>query len=68
MQKDTQKLRSLLEICNVPETLIQELEVKPPAYQTSFIEAIEQVMRNEVLNLMAFMELKENLREKSKKC
>lgn len=66
MQKDTQKLRTLLEISNVPEGLIQELEAKPVTYQTSFMEAIEQIMQNEVLNLMVFMELKENLKEKAK--
>ena len=64
MQQDTQKLRALLEISNVPEGLIQELESKPEPYQTSFMEAIEQIMRNEVLNLMAFMELREKLKEK----
>lgn len=66
MQKGTQKLRSLLEISNVPKGLIQELERKPLTYQTSFMEAITQIMQNEVLNLLAFMELKENLREKVK--
>ena len=66
MRKNTQKLRTLLEISNVPEGLIEELVAKPETYQTSFMEAIEQIMRNEVLNLMAFMELKETLREKAK--
>ena len=66
MQKDTQKLRTLLEISNVPEGLIQELAAKPETYQTSFTEAIEQIMRNEVLNLMAFMQLKETLSQKAK--
>ncbi|MDR3600863.1 MAG: hypothetical protein P4L49_10340 [Desulfosporosinus sp.] len=67
MQKDTQKLRALLEISNVPEGLIQELEAKPLTYQTSFMETTEQIMRIEVLNLMSFMELKENLRVKAKR-
>ena len=66
MQKTTQKLRSLLEISNVPEGLIQELEGKPVTYQTLFMEAITQIMQNEVLNLLAFMELKENLKKKVK--
>ncbi|MDR3543302.1 MAG: hypothetical protein P4L69_20430 [Desulfosporosinus sp.] len=67
MPKHTQRLRSLLEISNVPEGLIQELEAKPETYQISFMEAIEQITRNEVLNLMAFMEAKENLRAKAKR-
>ena len=66
MQKDTQKLRTLLEISNVPEVIIQELVAKPKTYQSSFTEAIEQIMRNEVLNLMAFMQLKETLSQKEK--
>ena len=66
MQKGTQKLRALLEISNVPEGLIQELAAKSLTYQTSFMEAITQIMQNEVLNLLAFMELKENLRKKAK--
>lgn len=41
MQKDTQKLRALLEISIVPKGLIQELEAKPLTYETSFIETIE---------------------------
>jgi hypothetical protein len=64
MQQDTQKLRVLLEISNVPEGLIHELESKSEPYQTLFMEAIEQIMRNEVLNLMVFMELREKLKEK----
>ncbi|OLN27157.1 hypothetical protein [Desulfosporosinus metallidurans] len=66
MKKDTQKLRALLEISNVPEGLIRELEAKPVTYQTPFIETIEQIMRNEVLNLTGFMEMRENLKEKVK--
>ncbi|HZK83840.1 MAG TPA: ASCH domain-containing protein [Desulfosporosinus sp.] len=58
MQKDTQELRTLLEISNVPETLIQEMEAKPTTYQASFMEAIEQIIKNEVLTLLAFMEIK----------
>lgn len=66
MPKVIQKPRTLLEISNVPEGLIQELESKPPAYQALFMEAITRIMQNEVLNLLAFMELKENLKEKVK--
>ena len=63
MQKPN--LRSLLKFANVPEGLIQELEAKPEAYQATFLDATLKIMENEVLNLLAFMEMKENLRQKA---
>lgn len=64
MQKNPHRLRSILEASKVPETMIQEIESKPLMYRRTFLEAIESILQNEVLNLLAFMEIREHFNEK----
>lgn len=62
MEKQSEnKLRDILETADVPEALIRELEAKPAAYRQDFLSAIEAILQNEVLSLLAFMQTKENI-------
>lgn len=64
MQGNTHRLRSILETGKVPEAMIQEIESKPLTYRRTFLEAIESILQNKVLNLLAFMEIREHFNEK----
>lgn len=57
-------LKTLLEIADVPETLIQTIETRSSHYQETFRDTIRIILQNEVLSLLAFMEIKEGLKER----
>lgn len=65
MQDNVNMLRPLLELANIPEKLIQEIEAKPLHYREAFGETMQTILQNEVLNLLAFMDVKESIKEKA---
>lgn len=70
-QTSEKYLKTLLEIANVPEALIQTIEARSPHYRKTFNDTMRAILQNEVLNFLAFMEIKEDLKEKggiSNKC
>ena len=58
------KLSQILKVANVPDEIIKELENEPAQYREEFLEAIEVILQNEVLNLMAFMQVRRTLKKK----
>jgi len=61
---DPGELRIIMETLNVPEVLIHEVETKPTAYQARFVRTIREIMQNEVLNLITFLEMREKIQKK----
>jgi len=58
------ELRQIMETINAPEALIQEIEAKPPDSQAMFVRTIREIMKNEILNLLAFLEARENIQKR----
>lgn len=61
-----EKLRKILELSSVPEGIIREIEEEPVEYQKTLLDALQAIMQNEVINLLAFMETRETIRKKFK--
>lgn len=64
MPDNAKKLRILLEIADIPEKIVQKIEANPLRYQEAFLDAIQTILENEILNLLTFMEMKKNIGEK----
>jgi hypothetical protein len=59
-----EKLKTILEIADVPDDYIQEILAKPKEYRETFLKTIRAIMKDEVINLLAFMDMKKDIKDK----
>jgi hypothetical protein len=59
MLNDDNNLLILLQLANVPDSLIEKIMAKPMEYRETFWKTIQAILKNEVMQLLEMVDTRE---------